>query len=78
VEVGAARKAFDLRLPELGPYSVDFSRNGRHLLLAGHRGHLAMLDWQQQLPLCEVQVKETTRDAGFLHNETFFAAAQKK
>jgi len=35
VDVGAARKAFDLRLPDLGPYSVDFTRNGRHVLLGG-------------------------------------------
>jgi len=78
VEVGAARKAFDLRLPQLGPYSVDFSRNGRHALLGGRLGHLAMVDWQRGQVVCEVQVKEATRDVCFLHNETFFAAAQKK
>ena len=31
VEVGAARKAFDLQLPDLGPYRVDFTRNGRYM-----------------------------------------------
>ena len=31
VEVGAARKAFDLQLPDLGPYRVDFTRNGRFM-----------------------------------------------
>ena len=56
VEVGAARKAFDLRLPELGPYSVDFSRSGRHCLLGGRKGHLAMMDWQRGKLVCEVQV----------------------
>lgn len=38
VEVGAARKAFDLALPQLGPYAVDFSRSGRHALLGGRWG----------------------------------------
>ncbi|KAF5834675.1 WD40-repeat-containing domain protein [Dunaliella salina] len=78
VDVGVAQKAFDLRLPELGPYSVDFTRAGRHLLLGGRKGHLAMVDWQRRSVQCEVQVQETTRDVCFLHNETFFAAAQKK
>lgn len=35
VDSGAARKALDLRLTELGPYSVDFTRSGRYALLAG-------------------------------------------
>ena len=78
VEVGATRKAFDISLPQLGPYRVDITRNGRHLLLGGRRGHLALLDWQRFHTVCEVQVKETVRDVQFLHNETIFAAAQKK
>ncbi len=78
VEVGASRKAYDLKLPELGPYKVDFTRTGRFMLLGGRRGHLAMMDWSQQQLVCEVQVAETTRDVCFLHNELFFAAAQKK
>ena len=56
-EEGAARKAFDLALPALGPYALDFTRNGRFLLLGGRRGHLALLDWQSAKLLCEVQVR---------------------
>ncbi|KAL4457883.1 hypothetical protein ABPG75_012748 [Micractinium tetrahymenae] len=77
-EAGAARKAFDLSLPQLGPYSLDFTRSGRHMLLAGRKGHLALMDWQRSRLVCEVQVRETTHDVTFLHNEQFFAAAQKK
>lgn len=77
-ETGAARKAFDLSLPQLGPYALNFSRSGRHMLLAGRKGHLAMMDWQRSRLICEVQVRETTHDVTFLHNEQFFAAAQKK
>ena len=35
VDVNAARKAFDLTLPHLGPYCVDFTPNGRDLLIGG-------------------------------------------
>uniref|UniRef100_A0A7S0V4M6 BING4 C-terminal domain-containing protein n=1 Tax=Polytomella parva TaxID=51329 RepID=A0A7S0V4M6_9CHLO len=78
VDVGAARKQLDLVLPELGPYKVNFTRSGRYMLLGGTKGHLAVTDWQRGDLLCEVQVRETVRDVCFLHNETFFAAAQKK
>ena len=37
-----------------------------------------MTDWMSGTLKCEVQVKETVRDISFLHNETLFAAAQKK
>lgn len=78
VDVAAGRKVFDLSLTELGPYSLDFTRNGRYMLLGGAKGHLALMDWQRSHLVCEVQVRETTRDVCFLHNETFWAAAQKK
>ena len=54
VEVGAAAKRFDLNLPEAGPYSMGYSRDGRWLLLGGRRGHLAMLDWSRGKLVCEV------------------------
>lgn len=38
VDVNAARKAFDLDLPHLGPYSVDFTPNGRDLLIGEGEG----------------------------------------
>ncbi|KXZ55840.1 hypothetical protein GPECTOR_2g1391 [Gonium pectorale] len=78
VDVTAAQKAFDLSLPHLGPYNLSFTRNGRFMLLGGTMGHLALMDWQRSHLVCEVQVRETVRDVVFLHNETFWAAAQKK
>ena len=78
VDVGSAKKVFTLRLDDLGPYCSRYSRNGRHLLLGGRRGHLALADWMAGTVSCEVQVKETVRDVSFLHNETLFAVAQKK
>jgi U3 small nucleolar RNA-associated protein 7 len=38
-----------LTLSEYGPYKgMDFTRNGRNLLLAGRKGHIAMLDWKEK------------------------------
>lgn len=84
VGVETARKGFDLNLggsrgvPSLGPYRCDYTRNGRHLLLGGRKGHLAAFDWQSGKLSCEIQVRETVRDVCWLHDHSFFAAAQKK
>ncbi len=68
---------FDLNL-ESGPYFVNFTKNGSHLLLAGEKGHVAMMDWREKNLECEVQVGEKIRSACFLHNDTMFAVAQRK
>jgi U3 small nucleolar RNA-associated protein 7 len=57
VEQGAARKAFDLSLPDLGPYSMAYTRAGRHMVLGGAKGHLAVMEWQRGHLTCEVQVR---------------------
>ena len=84
VGIDVARKSFSLDLGGkkgtvgLGPYRCDYTRNGRHLLIGGRKGHLAAFDWQSGKLACEIQVKETVRDVCWLHNHSFFAAAQKK
>lgn len=78
VEEGAAHKAFDLSLTQLGPYHVDFTRSGRHIALAGHKGHLAVMDFRRLSALFEIQLGEEVRAVQFLHNEMFVAAAQRK
>lgn len=55
-ETGAGRRVFDLQLDQLGPYSLAFTRNGRHMLLGGRKGHLALLDWQHAQLGAEIQV----------------------
>ena len=53
-----AQSVFDLNLRDFGPYtSLDFSRNGRKLLIGSQRGHVAMLDWQRKELTCEFQTK---------------------
>ena len=56
-DAGVSGRVFDLALPELGPYNLAFTRSGRHMLLGGRRGHLALLDWQQRHLVAEVQVR---------------------
>ena len=78
--VETAQKGFDLKLGEgLGPYVCDYTTNGRALLLAGRKGHVAaMSDWRAGTLGCELQLRETVRDAKWLHNDQYFAVAQKK
>ena len=78
VTVETAKKGFDLKLNDLGPYSVDYTRNGRGLLLAGRKGHVSTMDWRAGKLGCELQLQETVRDAKWLHNDQYFAVAQKK
>jgi U3 small nucleolar RNA-associated protein 7 len=79
VSVETAKKGFELRLEGLGPYDVcEYTRNGRDLLLAGRKGHVACMDWRDGKLCCELQLNETIRDAKWLHNNQSFAVAQKK
>src|SRR5579862_4842386 len=78
VVMETAQKGFELKLENLGPYVVDYTRNGRGLLLAGRKGHVATMDWRGGDLGCELQLGETVRCAKWLHNDQFFAVAQKK
>lgn len=78
VPIEVAKKGFELKLDQLGPYKARYSRNGRDLLLAGHKGHIATLNWQDGKLGTELQLGETIRDATWLHNNQYFAVAQKK
>lgn len=78
VGVETAKKGFELKLDGSGPYVQDYTRNGRDLLLAGRKGHVATMDWRSGKLGCELQLGETVRDAKWLHNNQFFAVAQKK
>ena len=78
VATETANKIFDLKLEGLGPYVLDYARNGRGLLLAGRKGHVSTVDWRNGEIGCELQLKETVRDAKWLHNTQYFAVAQKR
>ena len=48
----------------LGPYCCAYSHNGRSLLLGGHKGHVALLDWRRLKIITELQVRSAGRQAG--------------
>ncbi|XP_076455268.1 uncharacterized protein LOC143289913 isoform X2 [Babylonia areolata] len=74
VDVTSATKYFELNLTDFGPYSINYSRNGRHLLLGGERGHIAAFEWQTKRLSFEMNT-EATRSIRWLHQETMLAAA---
>lgn len=77
VDLAAATKHFELKLPRFGPYHIDYTDNGRHLVIGGRKGHLAALDWQTKHLHFEQSVMEKVSDVKFLHTENFIAVAQK-
>lgn len=78
VDYSMANKALDLKLKDFGPYRMNYSRNGTHLLIAGRKGHVASMDWRKGELRGELNLNETVQAATYLQSEQFFAVAQKK
>ncbi|KAL3838147.1 hypothetical protein ACJIZ3_022738 [Penstemon smallii] len=78
VDLLSQRNQYDIVLPDLGPYTLDFTTSGRYMVAAGKKGHLALMDMKNMNLIKEFQVREKVRDVVFLHNQKLFAAAQKK
>lgn len=77
----AAKAAFELDLSDSGltPYiSATYSRSSRLMLLASSKGHVVVSNWRDASLQAELHLNETVRGATFLHNDAFFATAQRK
>jgi U3 small nucleolar RNA-associated protein 7 len=80
VGVGARAKKFDLKLENMGEYTLDYTRNGRSLAIASERGHCATFDTTTGALYSEIQLGpgELARDIKFLHSDEFYAVAQRR
>lgn len=78
VDESTANKAIDLKLNDFGPYTLDYSRNGTHLLIGGKKGHVASMDWRKGELRTELHLNETVNAVKYLSSEQYFAVAQKK
>lgn len=78
VDANTAKNIMDLKLPDFGPYCSACSRNGRSLLLAGEKGHVAIMDCQKIELKMETQLHDKVYDVHYLHNEALWASAQGK
>ncbi|KDO34990.1 hypothetical protein SPRG_18957 [Saprolegnia parasitica CBS 223.65] len=67
VDINTANKMFDLTLDTFGPYKIDYTRNGRNLLLGGAKGHIAVFDALRMNLGCEFHVKESVRDKKYAY-----------
>ena len=47
VDIASGRKVMDIKMEELGPYSVSMNASGRFSLLIGRKGHLALMEWKK-------------------------------
>ena len=78
LEENVARNIYDLDLNDYGPYKMRYDRSGRHALLAGSKGHIAIVD-QHTLGLkTEFFVQDVVRDSCFLHSGSMMAVSQER
>ncbi|CCE64929.1 hypothetical protein TPHA_0J01070 [Tetrapisispora phaffii CBS 4417] len=78
VDNSTANKALNLKLNDFGPYNIDYSRNGTHLLICGRKGHVASMDWRKGELRAELNLNESCFAAAYLNSDQYFAVAQKK
>jgi len=62
----AANKSFELNLDKYGPYTLDYTRNGRFMVLGGSKGHVALIDIVKSKSLCELNLKENVYDVQYV------------
>ncbi|KIJ54676.1 hypothetical protein M422DRAFT_24583 [Sphaerobolus stellatus SS14] len=78
LEARAGRKEIVLDEQGTGAYKLRWTRNGRHLAIAGRRGFLASVDWMSGNVLKEIRLGETCRDVTYLQSHHHIAVAQAR
>ena len=78
VDLQTQRKGYNMTLDRLGPYRACYTADGKHVLLGGRKGHVAIVQWNGCKITHELQLRETVRDVTFLRDHTMFAVAQHK
>lgn len=74
-----AENIFSLKLPK-GPFNVEYSSNGRKLLLSG-RNCATIMDWKSKDIISELildQENDRIKDAKFINNDNMYALSQNE
>ncbi|RVW28311.1 U3 small nucleolar RNA-associated protein 7 [Vitis vinifera] len=56
VDILSSKNQYDIVLPELGPYTLDFTSSGRYMAVGGRKGHLAIIDMKNMGVIKDFQV----------------------
>ena len=67
---------FDLELPEYGPINIDYTKNGKYLLMGGEKGNISIMDWKEKNLILEFNVESKINAIKFLQNDSMFAVGQ--
>ncbi|KAF9611743.1 hypothetical protein IFM89_034926 [Coptis chinensis] len=77
VDILSSRKPFDLVLPDLGPYTIDYASSGRYIAVGGRKGHLALIDMKNLNLIKEFQEHGAVLKLQFLRNHFLLASINK-
>eukprot|EP00520_Triparma_pacifica_P018180 CAMPEP_0118667736 /NCGR_PEP_ID=MMETSP0785-20121206/19955_1 /TAXON_ID=91992 /ORGANISM="Bolidomonas pacifica, Strain CCMP 1866" /LENGTH=566 /DNA_ID=CAMNT_0006562229 /DNA_START=38 /DNA_END=1734 /DNA_ORIENTATION=+ len=77
-----SKQVYSLNLTQYSPYNITYSRSGRHMLLTGRTGHVAVMDALTLQLKTEFHLTtggpNSIRSSTFLHNNTMFALSERR
>ena len=72
-DAAAGRRELVLDDGSGGGFKTRWTRNGRHNVMVGRRGHLASVDWMTGSIHAEIQLKETCRDVTYVRRPSCYS-----